>query len=178
MFTSEFLSNFDIYVEFLSNLFINFCIERNKKFYCFVELIHFFVLFNSIASGVQNEQHPHPGRSFFAVGFPRTTYLPDCPLGRKVNSISIFFCFFSNFNVNLHLLLIDFVLMDFQVLRYLKIAFDRKLIFSIGRSATTGKEDVVIWNNSVDHKTQFCMYPDPTYLQRCLTQLVHLGVTD
>lgn len=65
-----------------------------------------------------------------------------------------------------------------QVLRYLKIAFDRKLLFSIGRSATTGKEDVVIWNNSVDHKTQFSMYPDPTYLQRCLTQLVHLGVTD
>lgn len=66
----------------------------------------------------------------------------------------------------------------FQVLRYLKIAFDRKLLFSIGVSATTGKEDVVIWNNSVDHKTQFSMYPDPTYLQRCLTQLVHLGVTD
>lgn len=65
-----------------------------------------------------------------------------------------------------------------KVLRYLKIAFDRKLLFSIGVSATTGKEDVVIWNNSVDHKTQFSMYPDPTYLQRCLTQLVHLGVTD
>lgn len=40
--------------------------------------------YDSIASGVQNETHPHPGRSFFAVGFPRTCYLPDCPLGRKV----------------------------------------------------------------------------------------------
>ncbi|XP_031625585.1 protein deltex, partial [Contarinia nasturtii] len=38
----------------------------------------------NIASGVQTEQHPHPGRSYFAVGFPRTTYIPDCPLGRKV----------------------------------------------------------------------------------------------
>uniref|UniRef100_A0A1I8PA52 E3 ubiquitin-protein ligase n=1 Tax=Stomoxys calcitrans TaxID=35570 RepID=A0A1I8PA52_STOCA len=99
-----------------------------------------------IASGIQNSQHPHPGRAFFAVGFPRVCYLPDCPLGRKV-------------------------------LRFLKIAFDRRLLFSIGRSVTTGREDVVIWN-SVDHKTQFNMFPDPTYLQRCMQQLVHLGVTD
>ncbi|XP_067639158.1 protein deltex [Eurosta solidaginis] len=99
-----------------------------------------------IASGVQNEDHPHPGRAFFAVGFPRVCYLPDCPLGRKV-------------------------------LRFLKIAFDRRLLFSIGRSVTTGREDVVIWN-SVDHKTQFNMFPDPTYLQRSMQQLVHLGVTD
>ncbi|XP_005181037.1 protein deltex [Musca domestica] len=99
-----------------------------------------------IASGIQSSEHPHPGRAFFAVGFPRVCYLPDCPLGRKV-------------------------------LRFLKIAFDRRLLFSIGRSVTTGREDVVIWN-SVDHKTQFNMFPDPTYLQRCMQQLVHLGVTD
>ncbi|KAI8033656.1 hypothetical protein M5D96_013610 [Drosophila gunungcola] len=99
-----------------------------------------------IASGLQTEEHPHPGRAFFAVGFPRICYLPDCPLGRKV-------------------------------LRFLKIAFDRRLLFSIGRSVTTGREDVVIWN-SVDHKTQFNMFPDPTYLQRTMQQLVHLGVTD
>lgn len=103
-------------------------------------------LFSSIASGVQGPEHPHTGRAFFAVGFPRKCYLPDCPLGRKV-------------------------------LRYLKIAFDRRLLFSIGRSATTGREDVVVWN-SVDHKTQYSMYPDPGYLQRCLTQLTHLGVAD
>jgi len=103
-------------------------------------------LHGSIASGLQTEEHPHPGRAFFAVGFPRICYLPDCPLGRKV-------------------------------LRFLKIAFDRRLLFSIGRSVTTGREDVVIWN-SVDHKTQFNMFPDPTYLQRTMQQLVHLGVTD
>lgn len=45
-------------------------------------LIYLFIC--SIASGLQTHLHPHPGRSFFAVGFPRTTYLPDCPLGRKV----------------------------------------------------------------------------------------------
>lgn len=109
-------------------------------------LIILLYIIYSIASGVQTEEHPHPGRAFFAVGFPRICYLPDCPLGRKV-------------------------------LRFLKIAFDRRLLFSIGRSVTTGREDVVIWN-SVDHKTQFQMFPDPTYLQRCMQQLVHLGVTD
>lgn len=64
-----------------------------------------------------------------------------------------------------------------KILKFLKIAFDRGLLFSIGRSATTGKEDVVVWKN-VEHKTQFSMYPDPTYLQRVMEQLVHLGVTD
>lgn len=43
-----------------------------------------FFIFDSIASGIQTEQHPFPGRPFFAVGFPRNAYLPDCPLGRKV----------------------------------------------------------------------------------------------
>ncbi|XP_055616564.1 protein deltex [Toxorhynchites rutilus septentrionalis] len=100
----------------------------------------------NIASGIQNQQHPHPGRAFFAVGFPRTCFLPDGILGRKI-------------------------------LRYLKIAFDRRLLFSIGRSATTGREDVVLWN-SVEHKTQYSMFPDPQYMQRCMQQLVHLGVTD
>nr|XP_029717387.1 protein deltex [Aedes albopictus] len=100
----------------------------------------------NIASGIQAKEHPHPGRAFFAVGFPRTCFLPDGLLGRKI-------------------------------LRYLKIAFDRRLLFSIGRSATTGREDVVLWN-SVEHKTQYSMFPDPQYLQRCMQQLVHLGVTD
>lgn len=100
----------------------------------------------SIASGVQNEDHPNPGRAFFAVGFPRLCYLPENPIGRKI-------------------------------LRYLKIGFDRGLLFSIGRSTTTGREDVVIWKN-VEHKTQFSMYPDTSYLQRVMEQLIHLGVTD
>jgi deltex len=65
-----------------------------------------------------------------------------------------------------------------KILRYLKIAFDRSLLFGIGRSATTGVEDVVVWTPVFEHKTQFTMYPDPGYLQRCATMLLHLGVTD
>ncbi|XP_053678979.1 protein deltex [Anopheles nili] len=64
-----------------------------------------------------------------------------------------------------------------KILYYLRVAFYRGLLFTIGRSATTGIEDVVLWT-SVEHKTQISMYPDPQYLERCLQQLVHLGVAD
>jgi deltex-like protein len=38
------------------------------------------------------------------------------------------------------------------VLELLKIAFDRKLVFTIGHSRTTGEENVVTWND-IHHKT-------------------------
>lgn len=60
-----------------------FISEFTEKIFSLEQFINFFPL-PSIASGVQTAQHAHPGRSFFAVGFPRTCYIPDCPLGRKV----------------------------------------------------------------------------------------------
>jgi len=39
------------------------------------------------------------------------------------------------------------------VCKLLRIAFDRKLVFTIGRSRTTGKEGVVTWND-IHHKTR------------------------
>ncbi|EAA12054.6 AGAP000903-PA [Anopheles gambiae str. PEST] len=68
-------------------------------------------------------------------------------------------------------------LLGTKILYYLDVAFRRGLLFTIGRSVTTGVEDVVMWT-SVEHKSQISMYPDPLYLDRCLQQLVHLGVTD
>ncbi|XP_017770458.1 PREDICTED: protein deltex [Nicrophorus vespilloides] len=38
----------------------------------------------NIQSGIQGDEHPNPGCDFYAVGFPRTAYLPDCPQGRKL----------------------------------------------------------------------------------------------
>jgi len=40
-----------------------------------------------------------------------------------------------------------------QVLQLLKRAFEAKLIFTIGTSNTTGRENVVIWND-IHHKTK------------------------
>ena len=39
-----------------------------------------------------------------------------------------------------------------DVLRLLKISFDRKLTFTIGTSVTTGQSNCVIWNG-IHHKT-------------------------
>lgn len=70
-----------------------------------------------------------------------------------------------------------------QVLRLLSVAWQRRLIFTIGRSNTTGREDVVTWND-IHHKTEIGPvnssygYPDPGYLDRCLDELAAQGVTD
>ncbi|KAL3865240.1 hypothetical protein ACJMK2_006855 [Sinanodonta woodiana] len=70
-----------------------------------------------------------------------------------------------------------------KVLHLLHLAFDRRLIFTIGRSVTSGKEDMVTWND-IHHKTskfggpQKYGYPDPTYLDRVLEELAAKGVTE
>lgn len=70
-----------------------------------------------------------------------------------------------------------------RVLRLLQIAFERKLIFTIGRSVTTGREDVVTWNE-IHHKTELGPsttghgYPDTSYLERTLAELAAQGVID
>ncbi|XP_051160479.1 protein deltex [Leptopilina boulardi] len=70
-----------------------------------------------------------------------------------------------------------------KVLRLLQVAFDRRLIFTIGRSVTTGREDVVTWNK-IHHKTELGPsisrygYPDKNYLERTISELAAQGVTD
>ncbi|XP_041360606.1 E3 ubiquitin-protein ligase DTX3L-like [Gigantopelta aegis] len=70
-----------------------------------------------------------------------------------------------------------------SILRLLEIAFDRKLTFTVGRSTTTGREDMVTWND-IHHKTNThggptrFGYPDPTYLSRVRDELASKGVTE
>jgi deltex len=58
-----------------------------------------------------------------------------------------------------------------EVLALLKKAFDRKLIFTVGRSVTTGQDNRIVWNG-IHHKTNtsggsaYFGYPDPTYFDR------------
>lgn len=69
------------------------------------------------------------------------------------------------------------------VTRLLKIAFDRRLVFTVGRSRTTGADDCVTWND-IHHKTTLSGgpenfgYPDPTYLDRVMEELAAKGVTE
>ena len=70
-----------------------------------------------------------------------------------------------------------------QVLKLLKKAWQRRLIFTIGMSSTTGEEDTVVWNE-IHHKTEAFSnhmghgFPDPNYLDNVLSELAAQGVED
>jgi len=69
-----------------------------------------------------------------------------------------------------------------EVLALLKVAFDRKLTFTVGTSVTTGRKNTVVWNG-IHHKTSLCGgptcfgYPDPNYFNRVKEELAAKGVT-
>ncbi|XP_036434798.1 LOW QUALITY PROTEIN: E3 ubiquitin-protein ligase DTX1 [Colossoma macropomum] len=68
-----------------------------------------------------------------------------------------------------------------KVLKLLIMAWERRLIFTIGTSSTTGESDTVVWNE-IHHKTEFGSnltghgYPDPNYLDNVLVELSAQGV--
>ncbi|KAK7506038.1 hypothetical protein BaRGS_00002760 [Batillaria attramentaria] len=70
-----------------------------------------------------------------------------------------------------------------KILKMLILAFKRRLMFTIGQSATTGEGDTVTWNE-IHHKTEFGSnvsghgYPDPNYLDNVTAELALKGVTD
>ncbi|XP_061584369.1 uncharacterized protein LOC133449252 [Cololabis saira] len=70
-----------------------------------------------------------------------------------------------------------------QVLKLLLVAWDRRLIFSVGTSSTTGESDTVIWNE-IHHKTEFGSnltghgFPDPGHLDNVLEELRVQGITE
>jgi len=67
-----------------------------------------------------------------------------------------------------------------EILHLLQKAFNDQHIFTIGRSATTGQDNVVTWND-IHHKTSIYGgpdrfgYPDPTYLYRVRQELTDKG---
>ena len=62
-------------------------------------------------------------------------------------------------------------------------AWERRLIFTIGTSNTTGESDTVLWNE-IHHKTEFGSnltghgYPDASYLDNVLAELTAQGVSE
>ncbi|XP_077995297.1 E3 ubiquitin-protein ligase DTX4-like [Glandiceps talaboti] len=70
-----------------------------------------------------------------------------------------------------------------KVLRLLITAWDRRLLFTVGISATTGEANTVTWNE-IHHKTEFGSnltghgYPDLQYLDNVLMELASQGVTE
>ncbi|XP_038071142.1 probable E3 ubiquitin-protein ligase DTX3 [Patiria miniata] len=68
-----------------------------------------------------------------------------------------------------------------EVLRLLEIAFEARLVFTVGRSVTSGQENIVTWND-IHHKTNMSGgptrygYPDPDYLKRVKEDLAAKGI--
>ncbi|KAK2911840.1 hypothetical protein Q8A67_003973 [Cirrhinus molitorella] len=68
-----------------------------------------------------------------------------------------------------------------KVLKLLEKAFKQRLTFTIGRSSTTGQNNVVTWND-IHHKTSrsggptHYGYPDPDYLKRVQDELKAKGI--
>ncbi|NP_001017353.1 protein deltex-3 isoform X1 [Xenopus tropicalis] len=69
-----------------------------------------------------------------------------------------------------------------KVLKLFEKAFNQRLTFTIGTSVTTGRSNVITWND-IHHKTnctggpQMFGYPDPTYLRRVEEELEAKGLT-
>jgi deltex-like protein len=99
-------------------------------------------------AGVQGPEHPHPGRPYHPVGFPRSAFLPDSPAGERA-------------------------------LHGLYLAWQQRLIFTVGQSITTGREDSVTWND-IHLKTQDPdhSYPDPHHLANLAQELAGFGITE
>lgn len=57
------------------------------QFHSFIYKYYFIFYIFRISSGIQGEEHPHPGRPYYALGFPRICYLPDTEKGRRVLSL-------------------------------------------------------------------------------------------
>ncbi|XP_054857836.1 probable E3 ubiquitin-protein ligase DTX2 isoform X2 [Eublepharis macularius] len=70
-----------------------------------------------------------------------------------------------------------------KVLELLRVAWKRRLIFTVGTSSTTGESNTVVWNE-IHHKTEMHSnasghgYPDPNYLDNVLAELAAQGVTE
>ncbi|KAA0717321.1 putative E3 ubiquitin-protein ligase DTX3 [Triplophysa tibetana] len=68
-----------------------------------------------------------------------------------------------------------------KVLKLLERSFDQRLTFTIGRSSTSGRNNVVTWND-IHHKTSRTGgptnygYPDPDYLKRVQDELKAKGI--
>ena len=69
------------------------------------------------------------------------------------------------------------------ILELLRVAWIRRLIFTIGTSATTGRHNCVVWNN-IHHKTEAQSnlsghgYPDPNFLKNIKMELALEGVKE
>ncbi|XP_065196518.1 probable E3 ubiquitin-protein ligase DTX2 [Sycon ciliatum] len=70
-----------------------------------------------------------------------------------------------------------------KILKLLRVAWERRLIFTVGTSSTSGAKDTVTWNE-IHHKTEYSGngsghgYPDASYFHNVTAELAAQGVTE
>lgn len=105
----------------------------------------------SISSGMQGPEHPHPGRPYRAIGFPRVAYIPNNDKGKKVVRL-------------------------LQEAWRRRLIFTVGPSVTMGWDDCVTWNEIhhkTEWNNRAGHG-----YPDPGYLDNALKELALHGVTD
>ena len=107
----------------------------------------------NMSSGVQDTRHPFPGSPYYAVGFPKTAFLPDTELGRIVLKLLE-----KSFNQHL-----TFTLVTNKGSRDAMVVWNT----AIGHKTEFGP-------SAGDDRNS---YPDPAYIEDVARQLARLGIT-
>ena len=103
-------------------------------------------------NGVQDDSHPHPGKPFYAKGFPRHSFLPDNEKGQRVLRMMI-----TAFQRRL----------TFTIGRSITRGEDDCVVWNGIEHKTVGHD------NGSGHG-----YPDPEYLDRVIRELEHYGIRE
>ena len=122
-------------------------------------------IYSVIPLQVQGPEHPSPGQPYTASNFPRAAYLPDTPDGCRfkdliMTKLGFLYVWPWNFCRALH---------------GLYLAWEQRLLFTVGTSMTTGRANCVTWND-IHLKTnnqagQSHSYPDPHFLSNLMQVL-------
>ena len=102
-------------------------------------------------NGVQDDSHPHPGKPFYAKGFPRHSFLPDNEKGQRVLRMMI-----TAFQRRL----------TFTIGRSITRGEDDCVVWNGIEHKTVGHD------NGSGHG-----YPDPEYLDRVIREFEQYGIT-
>lgn len=108
------------------------------------------ITYNMSSNGVQDARHAFPGSPYYALGFPKTAFLPDTELGRIVLKLLE-----KAFNQHL-----TFTLVTNAGSRDAMVTWNP----NIGHKTEFGGSE----KNS---------YPDPAYLEDVARQLARLGIS-
>ena len=104
-------------------------------------------------NGIQGGHHPMPGQPFFAIGFPKTAFLPDTEKGRRALKL-------------------------LQIAFNRKLTFEVGVDPSTGQADIVDWNGLIEHKTEFSDQGKGRGYPDEDYLERLFLQLAKLGVAE